>query len=440
MGRTVSDGPGYAPDDDYDPRIDDFVLSERNYLHFDNRLERSERQNFRPTKSEILKNSFWPLIGYTLEERRLKKDASGSLVVKPKKRPIKFGSHKDAAILQFYAKSLSRDYEEALGAKGFSKSILAYRPGIGNNIDHAKSLFDEIRSRKNCTAIAIDISGFFDNVRHDVLFSQLKEVRNTARLSDVDFYLFQRMTKFEWVDSEVLEERLGSKYGRAGRICYPKDFRRLVRKGPKPGIQRNKEVWGIPQGTPLSGLYANISLLEFDQAMINLVQLFEGSYRRYSDDIAFLLPDTINQDHFLFQARRALDKIGLQLSEHKTEAAQFYSGKLTGANAKAFQYLGFTFNGSQVLIRASSLTRYYSKMNRGIHSKIRAAKNKGVPSDEIYMRELFQKYTHFGKSRNFPRYAYRAADVFSAPEIRGQLRRHMTIFKRMVKRAITTIY
>lgn len=440
MGRTVSNGPGYAPDDEFDPRIDDFVSKKREYLHFDLPLEKVERESFRPTESNILSNSFWPLIGYKIEERRAKKSDSGELYFDIKERPIKFGSHKDAAIFQYYAKSLSEDYERLLGGRNFARSVLAYRSGIGNNIDHAKSLFDEIRLRRDCTALAMDISGFFDNIRHDVLLHSIKETRGVTRLSKVDFYLFERMTKFEWVESADLEQRLGSKYGRAGRICYPKDFRHLVRERKPSAVHRNPNDWGIPQGTPLSGLYANISLLKFDQEMTELVHQFEGSYRRYSDDIAFLLPREIDRDAFMNGVVSALFTIGLSFSAHKTDIAEFRGGVLSPSDANPFQYLGFTFDGKRTLIRQSSLTRYYTKMNRGIRAKVRAAKNKKVPSDEIYMRELFRKYTHFGQNRNFPRYAYRASSVLDAPEIRIQLRRHMNIFKRMVKRAVGTIY
>ncbi|WP_428028511.1 hypothetical protein, partial [Altererythrobacter sp.] len=61
-------------------------------------------------------------------------------------------------------------------------------------------------------------------------------------------------------------------------------------------------------------------------------------------------------------------------------------------------------------------------------------------SKEIYMRELFKRFTHFGKNRNFPRYAYRASDVHRSPEIRAQLRNHMDIFKKMVATAVETVY
>jgi hypothetical protein len=440
MGRTVSSAPGYAPDDEFDPRIDDFESKDRKYVHFDLPLSEAERKSLCPTRADYLGNSFWPLIGYTSEERRARKDDAGKLTFEKKERPIKFGSHRDAALLEFYAKSLSQDYEHQLGGCTFATSILAYRSGIGNNIDHSKSLFDEIRLRKNCVAIAMDISGFFDHIRHSVLYEQLKCVRNTSQLDIVDYKIFRRMTRFEWVESDHLMARLGSRYGRSGRICYPKDFRNYVR-GTKPSVvMRNPHDFGIPQGTPLSGLYANISLFEFDSAMTKYVESMGGSYRRYSDDLAFLLPEAIDASKFVEQVGLKLGAVGLSASSSKTHISRFHGHGRQISSDKPFQYLGFTFDGRQTLVRQSSLNRYYSKMSAGIRAKVRAAHRQGIPSDQIFMRQLFMRYTHFGRARNFPRYVYRAAVIHNSSEMRRQVSRHMNIFKKMVKATVAAIY
>lgn len=440
MGRTVSNAPGYAPDDEFDPRVDDFVSKDRSYLHFDLPLRDTERENFAVSERDILGNSFWPLIGYTAEERRARKDVNGQLVFSKKERPIKFGSHRDAAILEYYGKSLSIDFEDFLGASAFSTSILAYRSKIGNNIDHSKSIFDEIKMRGNCTAIAMDIKGFFDNIDHATLQRGIIKVRKVSRLEDVDFKIFSRMTRFEWVESDDLESRLGKRYGRFGRICYPRDFRDLVR-GLKPSaVNRNQQAFGIPQGTPISGLYANISMFEFDDAATKFAASLGGSYRRYSDDIAFVIPSGIDPQNFVSSVTDMVEHANLKVSANKTEISQFCRTPSDFFADRPFQYLGFTYDGRKTLIRQSSLNRYYSKMSRGVRSKIRAARHKKVARDEIYMRELFRRYTHFGQNKNFPRYAYRAAAVHGAPEIRAQLRRHMIIFQKIVSNAVDSIY
>lgn len=440
-GRTVSYASGYAldgDDDDFDPIIDDFVSKERKYLHFDLPLSEADRTGFQISPSEIETHSFWPLIGYVSEERKVKKDKKGNLQFSVKQRPIKFGSHRDAAVLEYYTGLLSKDFENLIAANGSAPSVLAYRSGVGNNINHSKALFDEIRRRGDCIAIALDIEGFFNNIRHDVLYRSLQTVCGVGRLSKSDFKIFERMTRFEWVESHAVKQCLGKKYGRFGRICRSDEFRRLVRKANL--VQQNPNEFGIPQGTPLSGLYANISLMEFDRQIIEFVKMLNGSYRRYSDDLAIVVPAGSDFSQIIDTVRSKLYQIGLDISTKKTEVSHF---QMTGGQQKAdkpFQYLGFTFDGRRVLIRQSSLNRYYSKMNRGVSAKVRAAKKQSIPSNEIFMRELFRKFTHFGRNRNFPRYAYRACKVHGAPEIREQLRSHMTIFKDTVRRAIIKIY
>jgi RNA-directed DNA polymerase len=441
MGRTVSDASGYAPEDDeFDPRTDDFVSKERNYIHFDLPLNVASRTGISFTSEEILNHSFWPLLGFTSVERRAKKDSTGKLVVEDKERPIKFGSHGDAALLEWYTRELSFKYELYLKSQEYSSSILAYRSGLGDNIDLAKSLFDEIRYRKNCVAVAVDIKGFFDHINHDNLKACLIDVTGQNSLDKADYRIFQRMARFEWVESDLLRARLGEKYGKRGRICSSRQFREIVR-GLKPSlINVNPAGHGIPQGTPLSGLYANISMAKFDCAVFSRLKAIGGSYRRYSDDIAVLVSSDHTADEVLKIINDELLRIGLWLSDRKTEIREFVSVNGTLSSTKPFQYLGFTFDGQNTRIRQSSLNRYYSKMHLGVRAKIRAAKNQEIERDNIFLRQLFKKYTHFGRNRNFPRYAYRAARKLAAPEINRQLRRHMSIFKKALRYYLDKAY
>lgn len=440
-GRTVSDAPGYAPDDDlFDPIYDDFVSKERKYTHFDLRLSDEAREAIRATPDAIIKNAFWPLLGFAKAERRVKRDSAGSISFEVKNREIKFGSHRDAALFEHYSAQLSQEYERTLAQELFSGSVLAYRRGIGSNVVQAKSLFDEIGLRRDVTAIALDISGFFDHIRHDVLLSSLRTVLGTARLLDHDFVMFRRMTKFDWVDAESIDHRLRGVKRPKGRICDSYQFRKHIRTKEDNLVKSNPNEFGIPQGTPLSGLYANISLLGFDGKLNELVASLGGSMRRYSDDIAILLPLNVSSTDVVESVRNLLCEIGLSLSDKKTEIRTFREKNGSAWSDKPFQYLGFTFDGKKILIRQSSLNRYYSKMHSGVYAKIAVAKSKSVPRDSIFMRELYRKYTHFGMHRNFPRYAYRASDIMNAPEIRKQLASHFAIFKLAIQRSLESIY
>lgn len=175
--------PGYAPEvsDEFDPSIDDFVSKERNYTHFDLPLSDDQRREFRADSNTIEQHSFWPLLGFTKIERRVRYDRVRGRHVVPKPRDIKFGSHADAALLEHYAHELSRRYEQYLCKQPFANSVLAYRSGMGDNVTQARDLISEIKDRKDVIAVAMDIKGFFDNINHDVLFAALKKVLSTER-------------------------------------------------------------------------------------------------------------------------------------------------------------------------------------------------------------------------------------------------------------------
>jgi len=442
MGRTASNAPGYVPENEdlFDPQIDDFVAKVRSYTHFDHALSKDRREAFEITDEQIVTHSFWPLLGFAKKERRTKKDKHGKLVVSHKTREIKFGSHADAAVLQWHTACLSQHYDQAILFSGISDCVLAYRSGVGDNITQARDLFNEIKSIGNCTAIALDISGFFDNIDHGILFQNLKSILDVERLPDAHFKIFERMTKFECVDADILKVRLKRIKTPTGRICTPSQFRKIVRRSGSSLIETNTKCFGIPQGTPLSGLYANISMFAFDRKLSRYLGKKGGIYRRYSDDIAIVMPASINVSTVLRYIRSEIRKSKLRINSKKTEISTFQLSGHAVRCDQPFQYLGFTFDGSRTLIRSSSLARYYTKMRRGIRAKILAASKKGIPRDEIFMRELFRRYTHFGRVRNFPRYAYRAAKIFQATEIKKQIRPHMSQFKKFVQEEISTFY
>lgn len=210
-------------------------------------------------------------------------------------------------------------------------------------------------------------------------------------------------------------------------------------QGRKHGLIRKHDLsYGIPQGTPVSGLYANIYLRTFDREMIAWCGQHGGSYRRYSDDIAIVLPLGAKVQHVVAVVEKMLADFSLAMSAGKTETANYKSG--LPATPKPIQYPGFTFDGARTLIRPSSLDAYRLKMRRGIHAKLVAAKMQDVPSPFVFERELRSRYTHAGKRRNFLRYAYKAADIMGSHEIKQQVKPHMTWFSRAWEKEITKVY
>ncbi len=109
-----------------------------------------------------------------------------------------------------------------------------------------------------------------------------------------------------------------------------------------------------------------------------------GSYRRYSDDIAVVVSHEIGARAVIEAVEEELLKIGLWLSDKKTEVSEFSISSGTLKADKPFQYLGFTFDGQHTRIRQSSLNRYYTKMHTGIRSKVRAAKHNEVEKTQSF--------------------------------------------------------
>lgn len=426
--------PGfYLPsENEFDPSTDDFVLpvvsKERKYKHFDLPLRESERDQVIDFAREDEPHRFLPLLGFTDEARRYVRKASGVREIKVKERPIRFAGHADAAYLQAYAAHLNGFYERALVEDGTSGSVLAYRRGGGTNIHHAKALFDEIRSRGDCTVFAMDISGFFDCLDHTMLRDEVAELLGVKRLEGHHANVWKNVTRYSWVETVDLDKLLGKKRNAHGRVCSPGDFADHVR-GRKDGLVRtHDQTFGIPQGTPVSGLYANIYLRTFDRQLIEWCGQYGGSYRRYSDDIAVVLPLGAKVRHVVAVVEKMLADYGLAMSVDKTDTAYFKGGLLVSSTP--IQYLGFTFDGQKTLIRPSSLDAYRGKMRRGIHAKMIAAKAKNILPSEVFQRESLSRYTHLGRRRNFLRYAYKAADVMGCPEIKQQVKHHVTWFKR----------
>jgi RNA-directed DNA polymerase len=180
-----------------------------------------------------------------------------------------------------------------------------------------------------------------------------------------------------------------------GRICSPTDYQRHVR-GSTSGLVRVHDLpFGIPQGTPVSGLFANIYMMSFDQDMQRLMQTLGGSYRRYSDDIALVAPSDVEPEELVEIARKILADYELCLSDDKTDISRFYGPVLHCDHA--IQYLGFEFNGKETTIRESSLNSYREKMQNGIRAKLLAAKRKNIPASKVFKREVLSRYTHLGR-------------------------------------------
>ncbi len=431
----------YLPsNEDFNHRDEDFFseyeTKERRYLHFDRPSQRKEVRKVSLEKFNE-KHRFYPLIGYKKRIRKIHKKEDGRICIKEKERPIRYASHRDADYLEVYSHYLGRKYEYFLSNEKLSECVLAYRKGGGTNIHHAYSLFKEIEKRRDCIAIALDITKFFDSINHIILKQKICRITNEEYLDDHHGNIWKNMTKYSWIELDEIDKDLGKNRKKPGRICDKDGFNRI--RGKKKGlVKRNSKPYGIPQGTPISGLYANIYLIDFDLKVSRICKKFNSVYRRYSDDIAIIAPYNCNPKRIEEYIRRELKKHKLEMSDKKTEISKFKNGKIE--DGKPFQYLGFTYDGIKKLIRESTLNAYRAKMQRAIRAKLHIAKSKGIKKNKIYKRKLIRKYTHLGKGRNFIKYAYRAAEIMKSGDIRKQVKNHMKWFNRAWERELKKIY
>nr|WED68581.1 reverse transcriptase domain-containing protein [Pectobacterium colocasium] len=147
------------------------------------------------------------------------------------------------------------------------------------------------------------------------------------------------------------------------QICSFVDFRDKVRKANL--IIPNKASYGIPQGSPISALLSNIYMLNFDIEMNEYVSSLGGEYFRYCDDMLFIVP-THEKNNVAGEAEKRLIKLKVSLNIKKTEIREFSVTPSKIKCDKPLQYLGFIFDGENIFLRSSSLSRYSDRMKRGV--------------------------------------------------------------------------
>ncbi|AQT61239.1 hypothetical protein [Cellvibrio sp. PSBB023] len=209
----------------------------RNYLHFDRPISEKSAEKIVTNPKAVSVHSFYPLISYSISVTKIYKDESDRIGKKVKDRPISYAAHIDSHIYSFYCHLLTPLYEDLLHKYGLEDNILAFRKLGKNNIDFAFDAFKEIKSLgekySGCTAIGLDITGFFDNLDHELLKHSWQQLINKNVLPDDHFAVFRSLTKFSKVDRSSLYKLLDiSEHNPKNdrfRVCSPAEFRNLVR-------------------------------------------------------------------------------------------------------------------------------------------------------------------------------------------------------------------
>lgn len=445
---------------------------------------------------KIAKHPFLPFIGYSIKERRISKidktkprDQQESII---KSRPIRYAAHFDSMIFSYYATILYDLYEQKLSKLGLGDVVLAYRKSeymhkTANNITFAREVFDIIKSRNNnCLALAFDIKSFYDYIDHKNLKQQWAALVSGDDACDTlppdHFNIYKTLTKYNFVDINIIKMYLQCPHCiptaktcancplRRGYKLPQKlfnnmsdfhKFRQWYKEHQKncnkektskrifdfnPGAQDTDAPYGIPQGSPLSALLANIYMLPFDKSMNEFCKNHGAVYRRYSDDI-LIICDKSSQEEIYQYIMKAINENGKHLLIHpitdnkrsKSKCYDFTSEKII---EDPLQYLGFTFDGNDIKVRGSSMAKYLRKSKRGIRSmrlatqnKIKQLVEKGYDPKKfkltLYRRTLYNNYTHLGK-RNFWSYVNRAFSDMADITLKKQMRKHFERVKKII--------
>ncbi|MDR3734452.1 MAG: reverse transcriptase domain-containing protein [Acidobacteriaceae bacterium] len=428
----------------------------RNYPHFDTTLNNIEALALTSNPSLIAKHAFHPFIEYS---DAWTKFAAKGLKGKVKSRPIKYASRRDSCIYSHYRTLLINAYEQELFKRGISHVVLAYRriprlnaKGNKSNIHFADDVFSDISQMGNCLVYTLDISKFFESLEHDRVKQNWIKVMGFKTLPSDHYQVFRNITRYATVNRETLYRELnfiGMKQSGTRQImgylvkriplqvCSGATFRKKI----APLIKTNLQPYGIPQGSPISDVLANLYMLDFDTQMVAFMSKCGGSYRRYSDDILLIVPGHNDDcrkrwesiEHILASCCGQILKLqNTKSTVHKftqSEATKSQSCEhIEGSSGKnGLEYLGFRFDGKRVFIRDSTRSRLQRKMTYAVNAAVRKLYSANSTKGRAELKKLFEpnKILHqFYKIRDFENkvmtpkswtfwtYAIRAQQVF----------------------------
>lgn len=450
------------------------------YRHFDPLMSIEQAEKLANDPLAVATHKFFPFI---LFENRWTQFARKGKKGKIKTRPIRYAARSDAYIYMRYRAHLSELYENLLKSGPLDDVVLAYRKitdqisGGGKcNIHFAKEAFEYISEQKNCCVIALDISDYFGSIDHLILEAQLCKLTGHKKLPRDLLAVFRNITRYSDVEKLKTYERLGyfgvlpncppgkvyrgylkPKHKIPKQLCEIIDFRQKIAGGNgKPSIiQPNVKGHGIPQGSPISDILANIYLHDFDLKVREGIEKIGGRYTRYSDDILIIVPvAAIKAEELELWVRQSISQFGSKLKikqtksviiefsqrssdqsyrvvydgKSKNELKRFKEDELTKAgcdlqsseakiaideeyeNGRAsvngLEYLGFRYNGKGIYLRDST----FSNLKRKIKLRCRLSARKFVrerPSlTKVQLITLFgpekkRVLEQFGKVRNF---------------------------------------
>ncbi|TKC01401.1 reverse transcriptase domain-containing protein [Pedobacter cryotolerans] len=460
----------------------------------------------------IKNHAFYPFIHRSSITRKFRKTIdpvtgkkSKLRTASSKPRELYYANHLDSCIYSYYSKLLNEQYEKKIAVAGLQDIVTAYRrikinldqeeSSHKSSADFASEVFNYILAseKERLIAITFDVKGFFDNLDHKLLkkaWYQVKETQTTT-LSDDEYNVFKNITRFSYVNENEIfnefqkeiitetESKIRKKREikrihhlrkqRAIAYCDLKDIERIRSKNLIIGngnLKFPSRTKGIPQGSPISAVLANIYMLDFDKNVNDIISSFSGIYRRYSDDMIVVCDEKYTMDIIKLFDEKILER-KLEVQHDKTQIFEFNK---VNDKFKCYQvidsklipnrnleYLGFAFNGFNTYLKSSSLSSFYRKMKRAYNRSqyysgvLKSSKSIG----QIFTTRLYKKFSYKGAKRrrlyipdkgippkwtktesynwgNYISYAHLAVNKMPNNKVKNQIKRHWKILNDLI--------
>lgn len=439
--------------------LEDIIKNDyyRSYAHFDVRVKLSEVYDYISNPQKVATHSFYPFILDSRPKLKVhteKQPHDGRF--EKTYRPICYAAHLDRCIYQYYAYKLNETYNNYVENTLVDKCSKAYRTNLHGktNIDFAKEVFDFIKSTEKCVIIVGDFKSFFDNLDHKYLKERLKQLLNVTSLSADMYAVYKNITGYsKWDIEDIFNIRKGEN-SKLTENEIRHDRIILSHSQFKNNVGRcavhNKKL-GIPQGSSISAVLANIYMIEFDSRLSSFIEEINGKYLRYCDDFIIIVPyleegilkktyDKLMEE--VAKAKLILQSDKTQLYTYENQSISPLQNVVDGIETKSriLNYLGFSFDGKKVSLRDKTITKYYNKLYRKIKTIIKQnfVSKYGNP---ISCNNLYTIYSKNGsipnqenKWGNFITYVNKCERIFGKDEnVNLVKRRHMQKIRKRLK-------
>lgn len=441
--------------------IDEWFHDKRNieksfkpYLHFDIPTDIQKSKKHIEDPKWVSEHGFYPFIQFEKKLDRYSKDKDEVI---HKTRLISYASHLDSCIFQYYGFLLNEKYNDYAERKQISESVVAYRTNFKgkSNISFAHDAFSFIKDCGDCYVFIGDFTDFFGSLNHSYLKQRLCDVLGLEYLPDDWYAVFKNITRFSWIDFEdILDFYKVSNKKDLDKLDLkkydsPKEFRKQNFK-----IKSNKVVGkGIPQGSSMSGVLANVYMTEIDVKILKTVTKNSGKYIRYSDDFIIIIPKgKVDENYELFRSIASIfnDKnVNLELKDEKkqfflveNQKVEDLTNQFAAVKAKKkgqISFLGFSFDGKSISLRSKTENRFYRKLRK----KAKNLSNQRHQEKRRSEKEIYELYSIRGDyskkgdhhKGNFLTYARRAENIFQdEPNIQRIRNRNLAKVRKFINK------